>query len=81
MQSFHHPVHTPEVYKKNRVFRSSNGYFMHVRCNDCEEQTVCYSHSQSDIKCNGCSGLILKSTGGMARIVNKARSKIAENIY
>lgn len=68
-------------YKKNRVFRSSNGGFIVVKCNECEGQTVCYSHSQSNIKCSNCSTPILKSTGGMAKLVNKARSKAAENIY
>lgn len=81
MQILGLPVYAPETYKKDRVFRQSNGYFMHVKCHDCEEQTICYSHSQTDMKCKGCSGLILKSTGGMAKLVNKARSKVAENIY
>ena len=81
MPNLQYPAYTPNIYKKDRVYRQSNGYFMHVRCNDCEEQTVCYSHSQTDIRCKGCSGLILKSSGGKAIIVNKARSKIADNNY
>lgn len=69
------------TYKKDRVFRSSNGGFMLVKCSECEGQTVCYTHSQSNIKCSQCSAPILKSTGGMAKLLNNARSKPAENIY
>lgn len=81
MQNLGLPVYTPETYKKNRVFRHSNGNFILVKCGSCGEQTICYSHSQSDMKCKGCAELILKSTGGAAELVNKARSKVAENIY
>lgn len=81
MQKLGLPQSTPNVYKKNRVFRQANGYFMHVKCMDCEELTLCYSHSQSDMKCKGCSSLILKSTGGFAKLVNKAKTKKAENTY
>lgn len=81
MQNLGLPVYTPEIYKKNRVFRQANGYFMYVKCAECEEQTVCYSHSQSDVKCGGCSTVVLKSTGGLAKLVNKAKSKAAESIY
>ncbi len=81
MQKLGLPVCESDTYKKDRVFRSSNGHFMLVKCADCEELTVCYSHSQTDMKCKGCSSLILKSTGGMAKLVNNARSKTAENNY
>lgn len=81
MQNFGASVSDSETYKKDRVFRQSNGYFMIVKCADCEEQTICYSHSQTDMKCKGCSNLILRSTGGMAKLTNKARSKVAENTY
>lgn len=81
MQKLGLPQSTPEVYKKNRVFRESNGYFMHVKCENCEELTLCYSHSQTDIKCKGCSEMVLKSTGGMAKLVNKAKTRKAENSY
>jgi len=68
-------------YKKSRVFRAATGHFLLLKCADCEDQTVCYSHSQAHIKCKVCSGSLMKPTGGMAKVMNKARSKIAENIY
>ena len=75
------PSYQPHVHKKKRVFRHSNGHFLLVKCKDCEETNVCYSHSQTSIKCKGCSGLILKSTGGKAQLTNKAKAKKAESAY
>ena len=81
MLNLHLPAYTPNVHKKKRVFKESKGYFMFVKCSDCEEQTVCYSHSQTNIHCKGCSAMILKSTGGTAELVNKAKSKLAVSEY
>lgn len=76
------PVYTPDVYKKNRVFRQANGNFFNVKCGDCEELTLCYAYSQTDMKCRGCSAPILKSTGGRAKFAsNKMGWKTAESNY
>lgn len=79
--NLHLPSATQSAHKKKRVFRQSRGYFMHIICADCEQRAICYSHSQTDIRCKGCSGLLVKSTGGAAEIVGKTKSKKAEDVY
>lgn len=75
------PAYTPYIHKKKRVFRQTGGHFLHIICADCEQRTVAYSHSQTNIKCKGCSALLVKSTGGTAEIVGKTKSKKAESVY
>lgn len=81
IQNLSIPAYTPNIHKKKRVFRQAKGYFMHIICADCEQRTVAYSHSQTNVKCKGCSALLVRSTGGTAEIVGKTKSKKAENVY
>lgn len=68
-------------HKKDRLFRQSRGYFMHLICGECGQAAICYSHSQTKIFCKGCSDLLLKPTGGFAQIAGNTKSKKADNIY
>ncbi|ADM11388.1 40S ribosomal protein S27 [Encephalitozoon intestinalis ATCC 50506] len=54
------------TYKKDRLYREGNGFFMYVRCGGCRHTTCCYSHSQTNISCPGCGDIILTSSGGRA---------------
>ena len=69
------------VYKKRRTFRTCNSHFMYVKCKDCSSTTICYSHSQKNVNCQMCSTPILKATGGRAKLLGGAASKIVENQY
>ncbi|KAI4291807.1 small subunit ribosomal protein S27e [Pancytospora philotis] len=71
----------PFVHKKKREFRHANGYMMQIVCNDCNLARVAYSHSQTNIKCEGCSTLLMTSTGGHAEIVGQTKFKRAEDVY
>nr|7QCA_SBB Chain SBB, eS27 SBB [Spraguea lophii 42_110]7QJH_RBB Chain RBB, eS27 [Spraguea lophii 42_110]7QJH_SBB Chain SBB, eS27 [Spraguea lophii 42_110]8BR3_SBB Chain SBB, eS27 [Spraguea lophii 42_110]8P5D_SBB Chain SBB, eS27 [Spraguea lophii 42_110]8P60_RBB Chain RBB, 40S ribosomal protein S27 [Spraguea lophii 42_110]8P60_SBB Chain SBB, 40S ribosomal protein S27 [Spraguea lophii 42_110] len=66
---------TVEEIKKNnkrkQLFQEVKGYFMEVKCAGCATLNVCYSHSQKTISCKGCSMVILRSTGGKAKISNE----------
>ena len=81
MSKLQYPAHNPNIHKKKKVFRTCKGSFMHVKCAECDEQTICYSHSQMSIKCDKCGTMILKSSGGKALLMNSATFKIAENKY
>ncbi len=75
------PSGEKNIHKKRRAFRESNGYFMNVTCNSCNADTICYSHSQTNIKCSGCSNPILRSAGGKAKALNSAKCKVLVNEY
>lgn len=75
------PTISPSIHKKNNVFRRAKGFFMHVKCAGCNTKAVCYSHSQKDVRCSGCSAMLLKSSGGRATILDNARVKRADNTY
>ncbi|ORD93701.1 ribosomal prt S27 [Enterospora canceri] len=75
------PRNETAVHKKRRVFRTANSYFMHVKCRNCEETTVCYSHSQTDVRCCMCASVLATATGGKAALVEGAAFKKVENTY
>ncbi|KAI5153033.1 small subunit ribosomal protein S27e [Enteropsectra breve] len=82
MYKLHLPVYTPNIHKKKTVYKQAKGYFNKIRCSGCEQETVCYSHSQTDIKCKGCSAPLVKSKGGRAQLVDEdAGVKRVENEY
>lgn len=72
-----------EKHKKNRVLRQSKGYFIEISCKGCEKETLCYSHSQTVIRCNACGVMLVKPTGGHANLLDTCMRKntIAENNY
>lgn len=71
----------PHQHKKQRVYRHSNGYIMHVVCGGCSRAVFAYSHSQTDITCKECNTPLLKSTGGLAEVLGETKFKKAENSY
>ncbi|ORD96157.1 RS271 [Hepatospora eriocheir] len=73
--------HFEAKHKKKRIFRKEAGSFLRVRCNNCEETNITYSHSQSDIKCKGCYIPIMKCTGGRAVILNGSTFKKIDNRF
>ncbi|OQS54663.1 RPS27D [Ecytonucleospora hepatopenaei] len=81
MADLHKPHLESNKHKKKRIFRTCNSYFMHLKCKDCETTTIGFSHSQTPIKCKLCSALILKPTGGKAKLAEGVAFKVAENEY
>lgn len=63
------------THKTKNLYVVPTGFFMQVLCDDCRAVTLCYSHSQRDMNCKGCRGLILKSTGGKAELVGECSFK------
>lgn len=75
------PFSSQSIHKKNHVFRRARGHFLQIKCEDCNSQTVCYTHSQKDIRCPGCATLLLKPAGGRATVVGKIGVRRAMNDY
>ncbi|KAI5176087.1 small subunit ribosomal protein S27e [Pancytospora epiphaga] len=80
-QSLSIPAYTPAIHKKKRVFRQTKTHFLDTVCGDCGETMITYSHSQTDVHCKNCSALLIKSTGGAARLVGNVKVRRAENTY
>ncbi|MBS3815469.1 MAG: 30S ribosomal protein S27e [Hadesarchaea archaeon] len=51
--------------------RFSEPVFLRVKCSDCENEQVVYSHSSVEIECQVCGKTIAKPTGGKAEIEAK----------
>ncbi|KAL6121447.1 ribosomal prt S27 [Nucleospora cyclopteri] len=75
------PRDESKTHKKRRVFRTCKSYFMYVKCKDCGETVICFSHSQTSINCSQCSSLLVTPTGGKAKILEGNAIKQAENQY
>ena len=75
------PHDESKIYKKRRIYRTCNSYFMYVKCKDCGETTICFSHSQSTVRCGMCNSVLLKPTGGKARLIPGTGFKVIENQY
>ncbi len=42
--------------------------FLLVRCDNCNNETIIYSHTTKSINCRSCNELLVESTGGRAKI-------------
>jgi small subunit ribosomal protein S27e len=51
-----------------RAARPSPPRFLRVRCNDCGNEQVVYSHASSVVKCMVCSKTLAVPRGGQAKI-------------
>ncbi len=57
-----------------KVIPKPRSYFLRVRCPDCGNEQVIFSHAASIVKCNICNAVLAEPTGGKARI----KGEIAE---
>lgn len=42
--------------------------FLEVKCTDCENEQILYSHSSMEVKCKVCGKTLSKPTGGKSEI-------------
>jgi small subunit ribosomal protein S27e len=45
--------------------------FNKVKCQECDEEQIVYSHSTTQVTCNSCGNILSKSTGSKAKINGK----------
>ena len=53
-----------------------NSRFQKVKCAQCEEEQIIYSHTSTVIKCNSCGNTIAEPTGSIAKIFGKVSESI-----
>ena len=53
-----------------------NSRFQKVKCAQCEEEQIIYSHTSTVIKCNSCGNIIAEPTGSIAKIFGKVSESI-----
>ena len=50
--------------------------FQKIKCSQCEEEQIVYSHTSTVIKCNSCGNTIAEPTGSIAKIFGKVSETI-----
>jgi len=55
--------------KKNTIPEPRSRFIL-VRC-ECKKEQIVYSHTTSEIKCEVCEKVLVKSTGGKAEILGE----------
>ncbi|MBI5378154.1 MAG: 30S ribosomal protein S27e [Nitrosopumilaceae archaeon] len=45
--------------------------FQRVQCNECNEESVVYSHVATNVTCKSCGNILAESTGSRAKINGK----------
>lgn len=58
-------------HKLRRLVPAPNSYFLKIKCAECGTISLCFSHAQTAIACNGCNKKICKTTGGKVKIAGK----------
>jgi len=55
-------------HKLKRLVQSPNSFFMDVKCDECFQITIVFSHAKTKVSCENCSKIIATPTGGRARL-------------
>lgn len=55
--------------KKEHIFiPKPSSKFQKVKCKECDEQNIVYSHASSSITCKSCGNVIAEPTGAVATL-------------
>jgi small subunit ribosomal protein S27e len=58
--------------KKGQIlFPKPGSKFQKVQCNECNEESVVYSHVATNVTCKSCGNLLAEATGSIAKINGK----------
>lgn len=52
------------------------GKFIKVKCPKCGKNSVVFGKASTDVKCSNCNKLLVKTTGGKAKVKGKVREVI-----
>ncbi|HEX7179500.1 MAG TPA: 30S ribosomal protein S27e [Nitrososphaeraceae archaeon] len=55
--------------KENLLIPKPKSNFISIQCNECKEKTIIFSHTTTDIFCKSCKKLLVKRSGGKAKIL------------
>ncbi|MCS7120652.1 MAG: 30S ribosomal protein S27e [Nitrososphaerota archaeon] len=51
-----------------KIIPKPKSAFIQVKCTDCGNEQVTYSHSKTVVRCNICNAVLAEPAGGKARI-------------
>jgi len=54
--------------KENILIPKPNSAFLNIECSKCQEKSIIYSHTTSNIYCKSCNELLAERSGGKAKI-------------
>ena len=52
----------------DRIIPKPRSVFLQVKCSDCGNEQVVFSHPATIVKCNICGAVLAENTGGKGRI-------------
>lgn len=52
--------------KEHILVPQPNSKFQKVKCKECDEENIVFSHASSDVTCKSCGNIIAKPTGSVA---------------
>mmetsp|Transcript_40426 Transcript_40426/g.80981 ORF Transcript_40426/g.80981 Transcript_40426/m.80981 type:complete len:90 (-) Transcript_40426:807-1076(-) len=55
-------------YKSQRMIPCPNSFFMRVKCPKCNQISILFSHSQTNVHCDKCQNLLCQTTGGKTKL-------------
>jgi small subunit ribosomal protein S27e len=58
---------------KGEIIQQPRSRFIKVKCLDCENEQIIFSHSTTEVKCLKCEKILAKPSGGKAKLEPIAR--------
>ncbi len=58
---------------KGEMVQQPESRFIRIKCLECENEQVIFSHASTEIKCMKCQKILARPTGGRARLDPNAR--------
>jgi len=52
--------------KEHILVPQPNSKFQKVKCKECDEENIVFSHASSDVTCKSCGNVIAEPTGSIA---------------
>lgn len=61
---------------RNIMIPKPQSNFISVKCPQCGEKRIIFTHTTTDINCNSCGQLLAKKTGAKANVLGEVQNKL-----
>jgi len=68
-------VGVTEMEMWEKIIPKPRSYFLQVKCPDCGNEQIIFSHAASIVRCNICGAVLAEPTGGKADIKGEIINK------